>query len=312
MATRRDTLIGLGATFAAAACVRSPTEQRNVIAAGQPAALLIWAVARERLAGWPRRPDPECLTGLAAGAADLPELGGLSGPVRLADTATLSAIRPRLILDYGDTDPEIIARGRAVSESLGVPWTIIDGTLARVPEAFIQTGRLLGVPDRGESLAEDAERILEDWRRSTAGPTFYYARSDDGLKTSYRGALATEVLEGAGWTNVAVGGEGVRRVSQEQVRAWDPEVLVTLNPGFAKLAQRDPVWRTRADGSRRRILLMPDRPFGWIDRPPSVNRLLGCAWLAAPTAGPSARLARLSRRLYGMAPAEIRTPKWLL
>lgn len=314
MTTRRMTLIGMGATFTVAACSRAPTEQRNVIAAGQPAAVLIWAVARGRLAGWPRRLDPDCLTGLAAGAADLPELGGLSGPGLMATTSSLSALRPRLILDYGDTDPDVVANGRAASEALGVPWAMIDGALPLIPAAFRQAGRLLDDHERGQSLAEDAERIIADWRRHTAGPSFYYARGADGLQTGFRGALATEVLEGAGWTNVAVGSEGdsVGRVTHEQIMDWDPEVLVTLRADFARAVHSDPRWRRRRDGSRRRLLLMPDRPFGWIDRPPSVNRLLGCAWMAQPSDRASTRLAMLSRRLYGMAPAEIMMPKWLI
>lgn len=314
MTTRRTTLIGMGATFTVAACSRAPTEQRNVIAAGQPAAVLIWAVARGRLAGWPRKPDPECLTGLASGAADLPELGGLSGPGRMATTSSLSALRPRLILDYGDTDAAVVTNGRSAAEALGAPWAIIDGALPLIPAAFRQAGRLLDDHERGQSLAGDAERILSDWRRPTSGPSFYYARSADGLQTGFRGALATEVLEGAGWTNVAVGSEGdsVGRVTHEQIMDWDPEVLVTLRADFARAVHSDPRWRRRRDGSRRRLLLMPDRPFGWIDRPPSVNRLLGCAWMAQPSDRASTRLAMLSRRLYGMAPAEIMMPKWLI
>ncbi|RZJ30785.1 MAG: iron ABC transporter substrate-binding protein [Brevundimonas sp.] len=312
MATRRETLIGLGATATVAACSRAPSTQRDVVAAGQPAAVLIWSVARERLAGWPRRPDPECLAGLAAGAVDLPELGGLSGPGRKADPAALSALRPRLILDYGDTEQSVITRGREVSESLGVPWALIDGSLNRIPDAFRQAGRLLDDNARGQSLADDAEQLLQTWGRSKTGPSFYYAKNATGLQTGFRGSLSTEVLEGGGWTNVATGGEGVGSVTHAQIMDWDPEVLVTLNPDFAQAAQNSSDWRQRRDGSRRRLLLMPDQPFGWIDRPPSVNRLLGCAWLAQPNETAATRLALLSRRLYGMAPIEIRMPKWLI
>ncbi|WP_420471269.1 hypothetical protein [Brevundimonas sp. FT23042] len=312
MPTRRSTLIGLGTSLAAAACSRAPAHHRNVIPAGQPAAVLIWAVARDRLAGWPHRPDPECLTGLAAGAADLPELGALSGPTPTADVAALSALRPRLILDYGDTTRKTVARGRAAGETLGVPWALIDGALENIPDAFRQAGRLLDVRERGGSLAEAAEQILSEWRALSGGPSFYYARGADGLQTGFRGALATEVLEGGGWTNVAVGGEGIGRVTLEQVIDWDPEFLVTLNPDFARAVHADPDWRRRRDGSRRRLILMPDRPFGWVDRPPSVNRLLGCIWLTHHHTGPSTRLVMLSRRLYGMAPAEIQLPRWVV
>lgn len=311
MLTRRATLaLGAALGLAPAACSRAPTVTGDVVAAGQPAALLIWAVARERLAGWPRKPGPDSLAGLAPGAATLPELGGLAGPGRQAGLEAIAALHPSLILDYGDTDAQNVELGQRIEARLKTPWTLIDGGLTQIPDAFRQAGRLLGVAGRGDSLADEAERVLGEWRQAPSGRSFYYARGGDGLETGFRGALATEVLEGAGWTNVAVGATDIGRVTREQIIAWDPEVLVTLDAGFARSALHSEVWRRRANGGMRRILLLPDKPFGWIDRPPSVNRLLGCAWLAAPRGG-SMALALLSRRLYGLAPAEIQRPQWL-
>jgi iron complex transport system substrate-binding protein len=312
MLTRRAT-IALGAALGVAptACSRAPAGRAgDVIAAGQPAAVLIWATARRRLAGWPRRPDPDCLEGLAAGAAGLPELGSLAGPGRAADLETIAALRPSLVLDYGDTDPQNLAQVERVRQRLGVEMHLLDGALQHIPAAFRQAGGLLDVAARGEDLATVAEGLLARWRAAPAGPAFYYARGADGLETGFRGALATEVLEGARWDNVAQGSSDIGRVTLEQVVAWDPEALVTLNPAFARMARETPAWRRRRDGSLRRILLFPDRPFGWIDRPPSVNRLLGCAWLASPDDG-AVTLSVLSRRLYGMAPAEIQRPRWI-
>lgn len=310
MTTRRATLLVFAGGLTAAACSRAPQAKGDVVAAGQPAALLIWAVARERLAGWPRKPSAKALQGLAAAAADLPELGGLAGPGRQAGLEEIAALHPRLIIDYGDTDPQNVERGVRIQARLNVPWTLIDGALTRIPEAVRQAGRLLDSSRRAGGLADEAEQVLSNWRQAPPGPSFYYARGGDGLETGFRGALATEVLEGAGWTNVAVGSTDIGRVTREQVVAWDPETLITLDEGFARMALQNEVWRRRRNGGLRRILLLPDRPFGWIDRPPSVNRLLGCAWLASPRDG-SVALAMLSRRLYGMAPTEVRAPQWL-
>jgi iron complex transport system substrate-binding protein len=311
MLTRRATLaLGAALGLAPSACERAPVAKGDVVAAGQPAALLIWAVGRERLAGWPRKPDAERLAGLAPGAAALPELGGLAGPGRQAGLEAIAALHPRMIIDYGDTDPRNVELGERVQARLNIPWTLIDGALTRIPEAFRQAGGLLGERARGDSLADEAEAVLARWRKAPAGGSFYYARGADGLETGFRGALATEVLEGAGWSNVAVGETDIGRVTHEQVIAWDPEILVTLDEGFARTALHSELWRRRPNGNLRRILLLPDRPFGWIDRPPSVNRLLGCAWLAAPNDGIMGT-AMLNRRLYGLGPAEIRRPQWL-
>ncbi|MBX9460131.1 MAG: hypothetical protein KL785_02340 [Brevundimonas sp.] len=215
-----------------------------------------------------------------------------------------------MVIDYGDADSEHRGLAARMQARLGVDWRLIDGALPRIPEALREAGRLLGVVDRAEDLADAAAGVIARWRKAPAGPAFYYARGADGLETGFRGALATEVLEGAGWTNVAEGSRDIGRVTREQVAAWDPEAVVTLSPAFAAAAADDPLWRRRRDGRRRGLLLLPSRPFGWIDRPPSVNRLLGCAWLADPDAA-WMELALLSRHLYGLAPAEIPRPRWI-
>ncbi|MCS6627419.1 hypothetical protein N0B44_31390 [Roseibacterium beibuensis] len=313
---RRSVLLGLGSAVAAGlgpqACAPASRSAAGggVVAAGQPAALLIWAVARERLAGWPRKPDPDALATLPALAAGLPEIGALAGGGRSAGPEAIAALKPRLVIDYGDADPEHQGLAARMQARLGVDWRLIDGALPRIPEAFREAGRLLGVVDRAEALAEAAAGVIARWRKAPAGPAFYYARGGDGLETGFRGALATEVLEGAGWTNVAEGSRDIGRVTREQVAAWDPEAIVTLSPVFAAAAADDPLWRRRRDGRRRGLLLLPSLPFGWIDRPPSVNRLLGCAWLADPDAGWMERTV-ISRSLYGLAPAEVPHPRWI-
>ena len=309
--TRRAALIGAGAAFALAGC--GPGASRatgDVIAAGQPAALLIWAIARQRLAGWPRKPTGGALAALPSLAADLPELGALASGGRPANLEAMAALKPRLVIDYGDTDPEYRALADRMKTRLGVDWQLIDGALTRIPEAIRETAVLLDAEQASAGLADEAARVLDLWRRAPAGSSFYYARGSDGLETGFRGSLATEVLEGAGWTNVAGVSNDIGRVTREQVVAWDPETLVTLSPAFAAAIGNDPVWRARRDGRRRRLLLLPDQPFGWADRPPSLNRLLACAWLADP-AGSQATIAGLSRRLYGVEPTGVAMPQWI-
>ena len=95
--TRRAALIGAGTAFTLAACgPASPRAAGDVIAAGQPAALLIWAVARDRLAGWPRRPTAQALGALPARAADLPELGALASGGQPANLEAVAALTPKI------------------------------------------------------------------------------------------------------------------------------------------------------------------------------------------------------------------------
>jgi iron complex transport system substrate-binding protein len=300
--TRRETLIGAAAV---AGCGRGPT-RGDVLAAGQPAAILMLALAPQRLIGWPRRLSPEALALLPPGA-NRPETGSLSSGDAPAGLEAVAALRPRLILDYGDVDRRHRDIAERVQARLGTPFHLIDGALSATPDALLRAGRLLQADRRAERLADEARQVLDRWRGAArAGPRFYYARGADGLETGFAGALATQVLEGAGWTNVAVGGRSIGRVSREQVAAWAPEVVVTLDRRFAAGAAQDPFWRAAGAG-RRRLLVLPDLPFGWIDRPPSINRLLGCAWLT----GGDAAAAALSRTLWGEAAAPAPSARWI-
>jgi iron complex transport system substrate-binding protein len=49
---------------------------------------------------------------------------------------------------------------------------------------------------------------------------------------------------------------------------------------FAATVRSDPVWAPLAAVRAARVHLSPKLPFGWVDFPPSVNRLIGLWWLA--------------------------------
>jgi iron complex transport system substrate-binding protein len=73
---------------------------------------------------------------------------------------------------------------------------------------------------------------------------------------------------------------GMATVSVEQVLAWNPDVIITIEPAFAASVRTDPVWAPVKAVQTGRIHLSPRLPFGWVGFPPSVNRLIGLWWLA--------------------------------
>jgi iron complex transport system substrate-binding protein len=81
---------------------------------------------------------------------------------------------------------------------------------------------------------------------------------------------------------VNVAGEnkgGLANVSIEQVLVWNPDVIVTIDQDFAAGVRSDPGWASLAAVKAGRVHLSPKMPFGWVDFPPSVNRLIGLWWL---------------------------------
>ena len=78
----------------------------------------------------------------------------------------------------------------------------------------------------------------------------------------------------------APGQHGLANVTLEQVLKWNPEVIITLDDRFYTRVQGDPLWQTLPAVQAGRVYLAPTLPFGWVDRPPSVNRLIGIQWLS--------------------------------
>ena len=57
-------------------------------------------------------------------------------------------------------------------------------------------------------------------------------------------------------------------------------MIVTIDLDFAASVYGDRAWSPVAAVRARRVHLSPKLPFGWVDFPPSVNRLIGLWWLA--------------------------------
>jgi iron complex transport system substrate-binding protein len=165
---------------------------------------------------------------------------------------------------------------------------LIDGALSASPQAFRTLGHLVGAAERGERLGRYAERLFAEVDRRVARvpperrPRVYYARGPRGLETGLRGSINVESLDRIGGRNVAaegLGGGGLVRISLEQILAWDPEVVVTVDAEVAAGIRSDPLWRGVKAVREGRVHLAPEDPFPWIDFPPSVNRLIGLWWL---------------------------------
>ena len=78
----------------------------------------------------------------------------------------------------------------------------------------------------------------------------------------------------------AAGQRGLVRASMEQVIVADPEIILTWDRNFFDRVGKDPLWAGMRAVREQRVYLAPTAPFGWIDRPPSLNRVIGLKWLA--------------------------------
>jgi len=194
------------------------------------------------------------------------------------------ALAPDLILDVGEADATYQSLALRTSEQTGLPWLLVDGRLEESPRLLREAAARLGVHVRGERLAQYAEAILMRARNhgATLGPV-YLARGHDGLETGLGGSIHAEAVELAGLENVAarLGSGGLARISLEQLLDWQPHSLLCQDANLYRHIRQSSLWQALPAVREGRVYSVPQSPFGWLDGPPGLNRLLGLEWLTA-------------------------------
>jgi iron complex transport system substrate-binding protein len=271
---------------AAGRTVPIPAKVSRVFPAGPPAAILLYTLAPEMLIGWPRANRPEECAYMLPDICTRPEVGRITGRGNTANLETVLALKPDLILDVGSTSTTFVSLADRVQEQTGIPYALLDGRFAGIAGTYRTLGALIGWPEEAEKLA----RYTEDTLKTITGrvepiatserPKVYYARGPRGLATGLGGSINVETIE---LISRNVAGEtqgGLANVSIEQILVWNPDVIVTIDQEFAEMVRNDPSWASVKAVRDNRVHLSPKMPFGWVDFPPSVNRLIGLWWLA--------------------------------
>jgi iron complex transport system substrate-binding protein len=304
-------------TDAAGRAVPIPDAVSRVFPAGPPAAILIYTLAPHLLIGWPRANRAEECEFMLPDVCARPEVGRLTGRGNTANLEAVLALKPDLILDVGSTSPTFVSLAARVQEQTGIPYALLDGRFAAIAPTYRKLGELTHRESEAEALARYADDTMAtikarvDKIPAAARPRVYYARGPRGLETGLRDSINVETIEFLGARNVAAERTGgLAIVSVEQVLLWNPDVIITIDADFAASVRSDPLWTSVAAVRAGRVHLSPKLPFGWVDFPPSVNRLIGLWWLAKilyPTQFPEdirALTRDFYRRFYHVTPSD--------
>lgn len=194
------------------------------------------------------------------------------------------ALAPDLIVDYGNTTGRYADLAGATQQRTGVPTVLLDGAIDRIPETFRLLGTALGRRERGSQLAAFAEALLALPPRHRMRPKVMYARGGDGLTAIVPTGDLAETFARLGWQPVAPPPVGTdqgpfRRTTIDAVRQLDPDMLVFADPAMRDGLVREAAWNTLRAVRDGNAVVAPSLPFGSIEDPPSINRLLGLAWL---------------------------------
>ena len=264
--------------------VTLPDRVSRVFAAGAPAEVLLYTLVPEMLVGRNHAPSP------AARELTPPEYRTPAQITNLPDRddprydGEFLALKPDIYVDYGDLDNDYVLALEAITSRTRIPGIILDGRITSIPMTYRKLGTVLGVPDRGERLATEAERIIGKYRGTLAASPIkaYLACSQNGLSPCLAGHSFGEAAELLGAENVAGSTENAPRrlLAVEEIRALAPSVIIAASKASAATLRADRAWGAIPAVATGRVHGPPDDPFNWGPRPPSVNRLLGLIWMA--------------------------------
>ena len=268
--------------------VQVPDRVERVVAAGPPASVLVVMLAPEKLVGWNLNPKESELAFLPSAVRKLPDIGRLTGRGGTANLEVVMAAKPDLILDFGSVNDTYVSLADRVQAQTGIPYILIGGRFDETVMALRTVGSIFGVAERAKQLADRTETIFAEVERVvrstpvTQHPRVYLARRANGLETGNRGSINTEIIERSGGVNVVDTGRengGLVNVSLEQILQWNPDTIITTDRNSTDQMKAGSPWTNVEAVRRGRVFLSSSLPYGWIDGPPSLNRILGLQWL---------------------------------
>jgi iron complex transport system substrate-binding protein len=264
-------------TDATGRTVTIPDHPERILPAGPPAAVLLAAIAPARMLGFPGPPSEPGRAALAPAASALPTVPRLTGHPDM--TPAMRDLRPDLIVDYGSVAPRYKQLAQETQQKTGIPTVLFDGALDQIPSVARTLGRLLHQPEQAEAVARFAEAILALPAPANTHPRVLYARGADGLLVAAPGTDVTAIFDRLGWQVVAPDGTGTfRPATLEAIRTLDPDIIILSDPA-AKAVLATAPWASLRAVHDGHAYVAPSVPFGWVEEPPSINRLLGLAWL---------------------------------
>jgi len=204
-------------------------------------------------------------------------------------------LRPDIIISSGNINPKTRDDADRLSKKIGIPLFMVDMDMGKYEQCFTALGELLNRQKQTnrmraflhtyfDGIATKAKQIPVNQRVRV-----YYAEGERGLNTDPTGSFHSQILDVVGAVNVAqvgiASGQGMSAVSMEQLLLWNPDVVLVWTGMGASMTtmqaiKSDNLWANVRAVKNNKVYQIPFQPFGWFDRPPATNRIMGAIWTA--------------------------------
>jgi iron complex transport system substrate-binding protein len=263
-----------------------PKDLKTMSPSGSYAQILLATLCPEKFISLSSRFSKTQAKYLGDALSSLPVLGRFYGKNADMNYEEIVGMNPDVIIDIGEEKSNIAADMDGLQKQTGLPVIFVEATATHLATAYEMLGEALGVQDVAQTLADYAKKTLDfatSHHKEIASQKLklLYASGELGDEVKEKGSVHSGVIDLLGVDNVAVLKEtNSTQVSIEQVLQWAPEVLL-LSPveGFFEDVYQDPTWQEVPAVKNKRVYEVPGVPYEWLDKPPSVQTLLGLQWL---------------------------------
>lgn len=264
-------------------------EVQKVFGSSPPMNYLIYAINPDKMVGLNfsaknqnNNTDPKYIK---MSFLNLPIIGSFHGSGQGMNVETIINYKPDLILVW--EDDYLNTKVSQTIEKTKIPTlTIAFRKMDAMADSILKAAEAMGEKQRGELLSIYARQSLAEIKTmlGDAKPVrYFYAEGNDGLATECSDSFHVEALNYAGGKNVhectQSNLQGLERITFEQLMLYDPDVIVAQNAMVYKAIESNPIWKHLRAVKNKKVYLVPNSPFHWLDRPPSFMRIIGAHWL---------------------------------
>lgn len=260
-----------------------PIHVEKVFTTGLMGSVFLYTLAPETMIGWNNDLYPETIPYLKEGYGELPVLGRWVGTDMTGSIEEILKLSPDILINVGTISDEWIVISDAIEEQLGIPVLMVSGDFHDISDAYEFMGEILNKESRAKALADYARNVeleitlLQSALDGVEKKRTYLASGPEGLETASKGTINVELLELMGGEIVAESGGGRMDVSIEQALLWDPEIIFVS--GSSDAISDSILWKNVDAVKNGQVFRIPNEPFDWINRPPSIMRLIGAQWV---------------------------------
>ncbi len=269
--------------------VEIPTNITKIAPSGSLAQIVLYSLCPDKLIGLSGKFSNTAKKFIDAKYTDLPVFGQFYGKNVNMNIEAIAAAKPQIIIDIGEKKKTVKQDMDGIQKQVGIPVIFVEATLDTMSKAYLTLGDILSENDQAEKLSDYCVQTMADAKEKSASipeskrVKIYYAEGKSGLQTNPAGSIHADVIDMIGAVNVAkipiTSGTGGNEVSIEQILKWAPDAMLFGPNSIYGTVEKDSLWKDFSAIKNHKVYEVPDGPYNWMGRPPSINRLIGIKWL---------------------------------